>query len=603
MSYYNGMQSDEALKGIETVAGAGGLSAEAAKQAADWLAREDCALYRDEILAMIEAEAFDDIEAAFGSIIPFGTGGRRGRRGAGPNRINFVTISESAQGVCNYLAGLGDESRCVIIAFDTRHYSDAFAQCAAEVFAANGVQVYIFDGPRATPELSFAVRQLKADVGIVISASHNPPSDNGIKIYWSHGGQVVPPHDEGIIAEVMKGPAIKRLAFDDAAQQGLVEVVGSELDEGYWSAVCAQSVLSDPGDTHIVFTAMHGTGATSVVPILERMGYRVDSVAEQNEPNGDFPNVVNHLPNPEYPETLELAISQAKKQGADLVMGTDPDADRIGAAVPVSAGSDEWVTMTGNQISALITEYVLATMAEQGQNLAQRVVAKSVVTTNLIKDICAAYGAQLLGELPVGFKYIAQVVEADPEAFLVATEESHGVLKGAHARDKDAGTGALMLAELVAALKKAGRTAAEQLDELYARHGYYCDALESVVFPGGDVRTQNAKMMASLRAELPAELGGVTVRGLKDYLLAENAQAVDGVPIELMQTDAVRFILSDDGRTHLTIRPSGTEPKVKVYAAVYAAAGDDLAAAKAQADASAARMIDDARRIIEAAVN
>ncbi len=591
------MQNDDALNAVE-----GQVSPAAVKHLADWLERADCAPYRDEIVVQIEAQAFEELEDAFGSIIPFGTGGRRGLRGAGPNRINFVTISESAQGICNYLAGLGSTDPSVVIAFDTRHFSSEFARCAAEVFAGNGVRATIFDGPRATPQLSFAVRQRSATVGVVISASHNPPGDNGIKVYWSHGGQIVPPHDEGIIAEVMTGPDIKRLAFDEGVQQSMIHIAEPDLDEGYRAAVCAQSVQSDPGDTHIVFTAMHGTGATSVPPILKRMGYRVDTVAEQDAPDGDFPNVVNHLPNPEHPETLQLAIAQAKQAGADLVMGTDPDADRIGAAVPVTAGSASWVTLTGNQISALITDFVLSAMAAQGQALAPRIVAKSTVTTNLIKDICTTYGARLLGELPVGFKYIAEVVESDPDAFLVATEESHGVLKGAHVRDKDAGVGALMLAELVASLKPSGRTAAEHLDALYTQHGYYCDALESVVFEGGDVRMQNAKLMASLRAEQPADLGGVAVRGMKDYLLAENAQDVEGVPIELMQADVVRFVLSDDGRTHLTIRPSGTEPKVKVYASVYAAAGDDLAGAKAKADGLAARMIEDARRLIEAAV-
>jgi len=475
----------------------------------EWLLSPRYAAHREELVALVAAGEWEELEDAFTGLIPFGTGGRRGPTGPGPNRMNLRTIGESAQGLARYLLEQDAEAaaRGVVVAHDTRLTSERFAEQTARVLAGNGLKVYLFTSPRATPELSFAVRHLGAAAGVVISASHNPPRDNGFKAYWEDGGQVVPPHDRGIIEAVQQVGELRQLPLSEAKEQGLLVPVGAEIDRAYQAAVLAQSLTSDRR-LHIVYTPLHGTGITSVYPILNEAGFsRVDLVESQSRPDGSFPNVADHFPNPELPAALDELIAEVARSGAALGLATDPDADRV--AVVVRAADGEVVRLNGNQVAALLCEHVLSRLRADGALPACGVVAETLVTTPLVRRIAEAHGARCVDNLLVGFKYIGQVIREleDERCFLFGCEESLGYLAGTYARDKDGAVGALLISELAAALQGEGRTLLDLLDELYLRHGFHHETQRSLYVHGQEGLARIREIMRTYRESPPERLG------------------------------------------------------------------------------------------------
>ncbi len=462
-----------------------------------WLTESRYAEYAPQIAEHIETEQWQALDDAFWTIIPFGTGGRRGRMyPIGSNAINDRTIGESAQGLADYVKAFhakeghdeGTHFSCAL-AYDTRHQSEHFARLCAEVMVAAGFQVYFLQGHRSTPELSFAVRQKKCSCGIMVTASHNPPSDNAVKAYWSTGGQLLPPHDQGTIDKVMSVDQIERADFDQALAAGNIELCQEEIDPLFCEAVLRQQTPG-PRDLNVVYSPLHGVGTTAVCPVLEGAGFsNVELYGPQAEPDPDFTNVPDHVSNPENPAIFDDIAAYAKKKGADLVLATDPDCDRIGCSAPLTTAPDaEWHTLTGNQIGALITDYILETRQQQGNLSSQHYIVKTLVTTELARRIADSYGVRTIGELLVGFKWIGGVMDDEgPENFLFGTEESHGYLAGTHVRDKDGAVAALLLCELAAKLKAEGQTLHEKLESLFWQHGVHAERPSQYKCPAAKV--------------------------------------------------------------------------------------------------------------------
>ncbi|MCE2436008.1 MAG: phospho-sugar mutase, partial [Candidatus Latescibacteria bacterium] len=431
------------------------ISAAAFQGLSQWLIEPEFADFVPEIQLLIENEDIDELEDAFRTHIEFGTGGIRGKMGPGPNRINLRTIGEAAQGLAQYILKSGIEDvrdKGVVIAYDTRNNSDVFARETASIIAGNGIVARLFDGPRATPHLSFALRQTGAVAGVVISASHNPPSDNGFKAYWIDGGQVVPPHDKNIIAEVGAVKRLNSVDYEEGVERGLIEVLDAKLDVQYVESLADLS-LCDARDISVVYTPLHGVGATSVVPALRKLGYSPHLVEAQDVPDGNFPTVAGGVANPEDPGALSLSVEDAKRIRADIVLASDPDADRLGCALShPQKGWDaalEDLAINGNQIGAILCYYILTSLKEQDKLPDRGVVCKTIVTTDLISLIARDFGLIPVDNLLVGFKYIGDVINnlSDDETFVFGTEESHGYLFTDFVRDKDAAVAAVLLAE------------------------------------------------------------------------------------------------------------------------------------------------------------
>ncbi len=543
-----------------------------------WLTEPRYAEYAPQVAEHIEAEKWQALDDAFWTIIPFGTGGRRGRMyPIGSNAINDRTIGESAQGLADYVKSSvksstkGTELSCAI-AYDTRHRSEHFARLCAEVMIAAGFKVYFLQGHRSTPELSFAVRQKRCSCGIMVTASHNPPSDNAVKVYWSTGGQLLPPHDKGTIDKVMSTDKILRADFDEALAAGHIEICQEEIDPLFFEAVLRQQTPG-PRDLKVVYSPLHGVGTTAVCPVLERAGFAdVELYGPQAEPNGDFPNVPGHVSNPENPAVFDDIADYAKSLGADLVVATDPDCDRIGCSAPLTPAADApWHTLTGNQIGALLTDYVLET--RRSDLTPEHFLVITLVTTQLVRRIGDSYGVRTFDDLLVGFKWIAGVIDQEgPEKFLFGTEESHGYLAGTHVRDKDGAVAALLLCELAAKLKSEGQTLHQKLEALFWQHGLHAEHTVSVQMPGSEGMTRMKEVMAQFRDSPPSELAGSEVRQMRDYL-GQTTRRADGSeqPLEGPCGDLIILDLALEGN-YVAIRPSGTEPKIKVYMFTYSPA-------------------------------
>lgn len=563
---------ENAFNRIEAAAAEGHLTAGAVENLRAWLFEPPYEEYHAEILRHVADQAWQALDDAFWTKIPFGTGGRRGRMyPIGSNAINDRTMGESAQGLADYVrATLGPEAALsCAIAYDTRHRSRHFAELCAEIMVAAGFKVYFLDGHRSTPELSVAVRHCRCSCGIMITASHNPPSDNALKVYWSTGGQVLPPHDRGIVECVGRVCEIRRTPFAEALSAGQVVYCQQDVDAAYHSAVVA---LATPGprELSILYTPLHGVGATAICPVLSAAGFnQVEVYGPHATPDGDFPNVPGHVSNPENPATFDAPIAHAKQIGADLVLSTDPDADRLGCAAPVAPGG-AWTTFTGNQIGALLTYYALETRRRAGTLTSRHYVAKTLVTTEMIRRIADGYGVTTHGELLVGFKYIGGLIdEQGPEHFVLGIEESHGYLAGTYARDKDAAIAALMLSELAAALKAEGETLAQKLDALYWQYGCHVEALENHTMPGSEGMSRMQALMSRLRTDPPKALGGIAVARSRDYeRQVIRLPAGDEQPLAGPRGDMVIFDLKEEGN-YVAVRPSGTEPKVKFYLFAY----------------------------------
>ena len=568
--------SSQTLARLDKALAAGQLTGSAAKNIRIWLSEPCYAEYVGEVEQHILDEQWQTLDDIFWTIIPFGTGGRRGKMyPIGSNAINDRTIGESAQGLAEYVKeslGAGAILSCAI-AYDTRHKSPHFARLCAEIMVANGFKVYFLDGPRSTPELSFAVRHKDCSCGIMVTASHNPPCDNAVKVYWSTGGQILPPHDRGVIEHVMSVEAIQRTGFDAGLSLGEVVNCQQEIDLEFYKAVAALST-SGPRDLRIIYSPLHGVGATAVCPVLEKCGFSdVELFALHAEPNPDFPNVPGNVSNPENAEVFDTIINRAQEVSADLAIASDPDCDRIGCAAPLTSSSNSpWKTLSGNQIGALLADYVLETRQASGMLTPDNYLVKTLVTTELSRRIADSYGIRTIGDLLVGFKWIAEVIDREgADQFVFGTEESHGYLKGTHVRDKDGAVAALLLSELAAKLKADHQTLHEKLDALMWQHGAHAERTISVQMPGSEGMDRMKAVMAAFRDNPPVELGGIGVARSRDYL-RKTMTPIGGKeePLVGPQGDLVILDLVAEG-SYVAIRPSGTEPKIKFYMFAYIA--------------------------------
>jgi phosphoglucomutase/phosphomannomutase len=566
--------SDDALSQVQKAESAGSLSSSSAQAIRRWLTEPPFAAYRDRLVEDITAGHWKALDDAFYTVLEFGTGGRRGKMyPVGTNVLNARTIAESARGLADYVTKNkgADAPRSCVIARDTRHNSPEFAESCARVLAAAGFQVYLFPDYRSTPLLSFAVRYLKCDAGIMITASHNAPSDNGFKCYAATGGQVIPPDDTGIIACVKEASdrEIPEKPYADALADGTIKLVGAEVDTAYIAAVVGESV-SRARDISIVYTPMHGVGETSVAAALLSAGFsRLNVLASQRTPDGDFPNVPGHVSNPEIPKTLGLAIAEARATGANLVLASDPDADRIGVGLPVTGDpAGEWTTLDGNQIGALLAAFVMRQTKAMGLLRSDHYLVTTLVSTEMARDLAHREGIRIEDDLLVGFKWIAKRVDdAGPAGFLFGFEESHGYLKGTHVRDKDAAVASLLFAELAATLKDRQQTVLEYLDGLYIDVGHYGERQVNKTLEGREGVAQIQKLMAAFRSKPPKTAGGLVLTEARDYKTHE-IRVLDGSgpdrPLPEPSGDVLIFQTEEKG-TRFAVRPSGTEPKIKLY--------------------------------------
>ncbi len=608
------LTSDDALRRVEEAGTAGRLSKASVAAIRRWLNEPPFAAYRDDLLHAIESASWADLDDAFYEVLPFGTGGRRGKMyPVGTNVLNKRTIGESARGLADYVnARLGpDAPKSCVIARDTRHNSPEFSDLCARVLAAAGFKVFVFEDPRSTPLLSFAVRYLKCDAGIMITASHNAPSDNGFKCYAATGGQVVPPDDTGIIAcvEAASEVAIPEITIAEGRARGRIITVGPEVDDAYLAAVVSAAVGVER-NLSIVYTPMHGVGESSVAAALRRARFaKVNVLESQRAPDGDFPNVPGHVSNPEIPKTLDAAIAEARASSADLVIASDPDADRIGVGIPVSADpKGPWTTLDGNQIGAVLTAFIVEKMSAAGLLRPEHYIVTTLVSSTMARAIAHRYGVRAEDDLLVGFKWIAvRIDEAGPAGFLFAFEESHGYLKGTHVRDKDAAVAALLFADLAADLKKRGKTVNGYLDELYLEYGDFGERLINKVLTGREGAAQIQKLMAAFRNNPPKTLDGLTLTKVDDYQKHESRSLQGGATTALPKPSGDLLIFHAEAPgVRFAVRPSGTEPKMKLYLFARTETQGktlaDLPAIKAETDRRLDQMTADLHAFMDAAL-
>jgi phosphoglucomutase/phosphomannomutase len=563
-----------ALDKIQLAVKSGNLTDSAAKNLRAWLTEARYKDYAEAVVADVAADKWQSLDDVFWTVIPFGTGGRRGKMAPfGSNAINDRTIGESAQGLADYVKdalGPGAQLSCAI-GLDTRHRSDHFARLCAEIMTAAGFTVYFLGQYRATPELSFTVREKKCSCGIMVTASHNPPSDNAVKVYWSTGGQILPPHDKGIIERVMNTQEIRRANFDEMLAAGRIVMCQDEMDAKFQQAVLTQA-SPGPRDLTVIYSPLHGVGATAVLPVLAADGFKsVELFGPHSKPDGDFPNVPGHVANPENPAVFDSIIMRAKETGADIALATDPDCDRIGCAAPLTfAKGAEWRTLNGNQLCALLADYVLEQRKKSGRISPQHFIVETLVTTQMVRRIGDSYGVRTIGDLLVGFKWIAQAIDQyGPDLFIYGTEESHGYMAGSYARDKDGAVASMLLCELAANLKAAGQTLHEKLDALFWQHGVHMEKTISVQMPGSEGMARMMEVMAAFRSGPPTELAGDRVAQVRDYeLQTVTVAGGKSQPLDGPQGDLVILDLATEGN-YVACRPSGTEPKIKFYMFTY----------------------------------
>ncbi len=562
----------EAIARWENAAKEGTLSDGAVENIRIWLTEPRYAEYAPQVAEHLAAGKFRELDDAFWTIIPFGTGGRRGRMyPIGSNAINDRTIGESAQGLADYVkqAHGADVKLSCAIAYDTRHNSRHFAELCAGIMVAAGFKVYFLDDYRSTPELSFLVRYKQCSCGIMVTASHNPPSDDAGKVYWSTGGEVLPPRVKAIIDKVM---TVENIACEDFAQAlaaGDVVVCTEEVDAAFLNALRAESLGSER-NIKIIYSPLHGVGASAVCPLLAAVGFQdVELYARHAELSGDFPNVPGHSSNPENTAVFDEIIERAKQVKADVILASDPDCDRLGVAAPLTTDpAGDWVTLNGNQIAALLCDYVLE--QRRPQLTPEHYVVTTLVTTKMVERIADSYHVKTYGDNHVGFKWICgKMDEVGPEKFLYGTEESHGYLVGTYARDKDGAVASMLMAELAAKVKASGQSLHEKLDALYWQHGYHAEHLTNVFMEGSEGMSRMKALMAKLRTSPPESLAGWKVARIRDYLNL-TATPVGGAPepLDAPRGDMVILDLDQQGN-YIAARPSGTEPKVKFYCFTY----------------------------------
>ncbi len=547
------------------------MDAQILEKAKTWLSNQFDAETRQAVQYMIDNDPQEVIESFYRDL-EFGTGGLRGIMGVGSNRMNKYTVGMATQGLANYLRKMFDPEKGikVAIAHDSRNNSSYFSRIAAEVLSANNIKVFLFNSLRPVPELSFTVRHLKCQSGIVITASHNPKEYNGYKVYWEDGGQLTNPHDINIINEVKSISDVGEVKFSGNEQ--MIESIGKEIDKVYISNICSLSLSSDiikkQSTLKMVYTPIHGAGVELVPNALKAFGFKeVYGVEEQNEVNGNFPTV--HSPNPEEPAALDMAIKKAINIDAELVMATDPDADRVGIAVKDSAG--KFVLLNGNQTASLLIYYLLYRWNEKGMLKGKEYIVKTIVTTELLKKIADHFQVESFNTL-TGFKYIADVIKKNEgkKRFIGGGEESYGYLMGEFVRDKDAVISCCMIAEAAAWAKEQGLSLYELLISVYLRFGMYKENLISVVKKGKSGAEEIQKMMDNFRNNPFVELDGSRIILIKDYLSSEAKNLITNKKetINLPKSNVLQFFTADN--TVVTMRPSGTEPKIKFYFGVSA---------------------------------
>jgi len=521
---------------------------------------------RKKVLGLINNDPKELLDAFYREL-EFGTGGLRGVMGVGTNRMNIYTVGMATQGLCNYLNKQFthlNEVR-VAIAHDSRNNSKLFAETAANIFSANGIKVYLFDALRPTPELSFSIRTLKCQCGIVVTASHNPKEYNGYKVYWEDGGQIVPPHDKNIIAEVQSIKGISEVRFD--GNSNLTQVIGNDIDEVYLNTLAALSLSPELIAKHknlkLVYTPIHGSGVNLVPRVLKKLGFcNIISIPEQNVVDGNFPTVIS--PNPEEPSALKLALEMAAKVDADLIMATDPDADRVGIGVKDDTG--RFILLNGNQAASILIYYILRMWKEKGKLHGKEFIVKTIVTTDLLADIAKKFGVESF-EVLTGFKYIAEKIREleGVKTFIAGGEESYGYLVGDSVRDKDAVVSCAMFAEITAWAKENGKSLYQILLEIYSEFGLYKEYLKSLTLKGKEGLEEIQAMMVRYRSNPPKTIDGSPVVLFHDYQKQEtlNLQTGSKTKLNLPKSDVVQFIAADG--TKVSVRPSGTEPKIKFY--------------------------------------
>lgn len=544
---------------------------------------------RAEVKQLIDADGEELVES-FYTDLEFGTGGLRGLMGPGTNRMNRYTVAQATQGLAQYILKAKAHGARVAIAHDSRNGSPMFARVAAEVLAGNGIEVHLFPALRPTPQLSFTVRHLECTSGIVITASHNPKEYNGYKVYWNDGGQIVPPHDHGIIEEVrgVMGPEAVKWGKDSDSQRR-INLTGSAVDDAYLKTVTDlrmdTDLIENGSDLPVVFTPLHGTGSVSVIPALSRAGFRsVHIVESQREPDGNFPTV--HSPNPEEGAALSAAIELAREVNAQLVLGTDPDADRVGIAVPDANAEGGWRLLNGNETGALLVDYVVNGRAANGTlQPGFDFVAKTIVTSDLMSEIGKAAGLDV-HETLTGFKWIAAAIreQEGKGRFVVGGEESYGYMIGDAVRDKDAVAAACLICEMAHAAQREGLDMLGRLERIHRTHGAFREALVAQTKQGRAGKEEIAQQMESFRSNPPAELGGESVVELRDYKSQTSTNLTNGTTqsIDLPSSNVIQMITANG--SIVTARPSGTEPKIKFYFSVRMAKST-LAAASSYDDA------------------
>lgn len=516
----------------------------------------------------MQAEDPNELKEAFYKNLEFGTGGLRGIMGVGTNRMNKYTVGMATQGYANYLKQCFGNNVRVAIAHDCRNNSRNFAEITANVFGANGIQVYLFESLRPTPELSFTIRHLGYQGGVVITASHNPKEYNGYKAYWNDGSQLVPPHDKNVIAEVDKIASVDDVQWSGGENN--ITLIGKEVDEAYMAMVKGLSIYPDvctaQKDLKIVYTPIHGTGITMVPPVLDRFGFKnVNIVEAQAVPDGNFPTVV--YPNPEEREAMSMGLAKAKELDADILLGTDPDADRV--AIGLKNHKGEWVLLNGNQTAMIAFNYMMEARKAKGIAKPNDMVIKTIVTTSMIDDIAKSYGVACYSVL-TGFKWIAKLIrdKEGEENYVIGGEESFGLMIGDKVRDKDGISAVALSCEMAAYEKNKGRTLFDKLIDLYLQFGFYKEKLVNVVKKGMNGAKEIADMMDAYRKDPPKDIDGKPVTHLLDYELqvGKNLKTGETWKIDLPKSNVLQFLL-DDG-TSISARPSGTEPKIKFYFSV-----------------------------------
>ncbi len=543
---------------------------------------ENCSAEEREQLDLI-ANDESEIQRRFGSFITFGTAGLRGFMEAGTNSMNDTTVALATQAICDLIKQISREDDGVVIAYDSRNNSERFAKVTAEVCAANGVATYIFDALRPTPELSFAIRELGCVAGVNITASHNPKEYNGYKAYWEDGAQLPPEHANTVAKrmseiDLFTGPM--RLDFDSAVSDGKINVIGKEIDERYLECVLnervyPEAVLSEADELKVVYSPLHGAGRILVPEVLRRAGIKhLYPVEEQMIADGNFPTVKK--PNPEYAEVFNIGITIADRVGSDLIVATDPDADRVG--VMIRNGEGKFITITGNQMGAMLLEYILSAYEETGRVPNDPYAVKTIVTTPLAQAVCEAHGVRMYNVL-TGFKFIGEVIKQEEASdknshFVFGFEESYGYLKGTYARDKDSVVASMLIVEMLAYYQKKGMTLFDALQDLYDKYGYFLERTAELVMAGADGPAKMTALMKKLRDHTPTSLAGKEIVRVADYLVdtITDKQTGEVKPTGLPFSNVLAFTLT--GGDTVVIRPSGTEPKVKIY---YMLKGSDLA--------------------------